>query len=266
MNMFERSSIIRSPHAFATRHGGISTHEHTRSLNLAFGRGDDDETVLKNLEIFASKIGIDPKSVISLPQIHSDIIFTVKRENRGEGYYARDKIASGDGYITGEKGVTLGIKTADCTPILFEAEMNGEIVAVGAVHAGWRGTVAQIATKCIERLKNEFGADVSHIRAAIGPCIHPCCYEVSEDLYLAVKDALGQDVANRFVLAREGKLGKYSCDLAGINRYLLLSAGLSAENIDVINECTSCYHDKYYSHRYTNGNRGTMLNIISMGN
>ncbi len=265
MNMFERSKILRSTHAFATRHGGISKNEHTMSLNLAFGRGDDDETVLKNLEMFADSVGFDPQGIVSLPQIHSDIIYTVDEKNRGEGYYLRDRIASGDGYVTGASGVTLGIKTADCTPILFEAEIDGEIVAVGAVHAGWRGTVAEIAPKCVERLKREFGADTSNIRAAIGPCIHSCCYEVSDDLLSAVSSSLGIDVARRFVKPREDVVGKYLCDLVGMNQYLLLSAGLREENIDVISECTFCCHDKYFSHRYTNGNRGTMLSVVSLG-
>ena len=131
--MFVKSNILRSPHAFATRQGGISENEHTKSLNLAFGRGDEDETVLKNLGIFARDVGFEPERVVSLPQIHSDRIFTVTSDNCGEGYYIRKGIESGDGYVTSERGVVLGIKTADCTPILFEAEKGGEIIAVGAV-------------------------------------------------------------------------------------------------------------------------------------
>ncbi len=262
--MFTKSKILRSPHAFATRRGGVSALEHTKELNLAFGRGDDDDVVLKNLEIFAEKVGFEPESTVSLPQIHSDKIFTVKGKMRGQGYFTRDGIESGDGYITCERGVTLGIKTADCTPILFEAERNGEIIAVGAVHAGWRGTVADIAGKCVESLCNEFGAKKDNIRAAIGPCIHACCYEVSRDLYDEVVRGLCEDIAKRYVKPSALAEGKYMCDLVGINMELLLLHGLSPENIDVIDECTCCHPEKYFSHRYSNGQRGTMLNVIFM--
>ena len=261
--MFVKSDILCSPHAFSTRLGGVSTKAHTSSLNLAFDRGDDDEAVLENLGIFAKSVGFDAHSVVSLPQIHSDIIYTVTCDDRGKGYYVREGIASGDGYITTERGVTLGIKTADCVPILFEAHKDGRVVAVGAVHAGWRGTVAGIAKKCVERLENEAGVATKDIRAAIGPCIHKCCYEVSRDVFDAVSDGLGKSFAERFVVST-GSDGKYMCDLAGINRELLIGCGLDKENVDVLDECTCCQPNKFYSHRYSHGVRGTMLSVIFM--
>ena len=261
--MFVKSNILRSPHAFSTRLGGVSAHSHTSSLNLAFDRGDDDDTVLENLGIFAKEAGFDAKSIISHPQIHSDKIFTVTRAECGRGYFVREGIEGGDGYVTTERGVTLGIKTADCVPILFEAHKNGKVVAVGAVHAGWRGTVAGIAAKCIERLMNEAGVAATDVRAAIGPCIHKCCYEVSRDVNEAVSEGLGERFAERFVVPT-GDADKYMCDLAGINRELILSCGLCEQNVDVIDECTCCNPKKYYSHRYSHGVRGTMLNVIFM--
>ena len=262
--MFIKSKILRAPHAFATRQGGISVQEHTKSLNLAFGRGDEDDVVLKNLAIFAKSVGFDEESIVSHPQIHSDKIITVTAENRGEGYFIRDGIDGCDGYITRERGVTLGIKTADCVPILFEAEKDGEIIAVGATHAGWRGTVADIAGKCVEKLCGELGAKASGIRVAIGPCIHACCYEVSRDVYDAVKDNLGGDIADKFVIPSD-KDGKYMCDLSGINRELLIRRGVPEENIEIIEECTCCAPEKFFSHRYSGGKRGTMLNVIFIG-
>ncbi len=261
--MFIKSNILRSSHAFATRCGGVSTNEHTKSLNLAFGRGDEDDTVLKNLEIFAKEVGFDEKGIISLPQIHSDRIFTITRNDCGKGYYIREEIESGDGYITCEKGVILGIKTADCTPILFEAEKDGEVIAVGAVHAGWRGTAAGIAEKCVIRLCSEFGAEKENIRAAIGPCIHSCCYEVSRDVFDEVVRGLGGDIAEMYVKPK-GIDDKFMCDLPAINREVLLRCGLKAENIEILDECTCCQPEKYFSHRYSNGHRGTMLNVIFM--
>ena len=259
--MFVKSTLLRSPHAFATRNGGVSTNKHTKSLNLAFGRGDSDDIVLENLKIFADEVGFEPEQVISLPQIHSDIIYKVEEENCGEGYFLREKIREGDGYITNQKGIVLGVKAADCVPILFEAEKDGEVVAVGAVHAGWRGTVAKIAPKCVEMLCDEYGVKPENIRIAIGPCIHKCCYEVGGDFLQSVADALGNENVDKFISHKGEQL---FCDLVEINRHLLLNCGILPQNIDVIDECTCCNPEKYFSHRYSRGNRGTMLNVIYM--
>ena len=263
--MFIKSKILRSAHAFSTREGGVSTLEHTKSLNLAFGRGDSDEVVLKNLEIFAEAVGIDPHGIISVPQIHSDIIYKVGRADVGEGYYKRANIREGDGYITDEKGITLGVKAADCVPILFEAEKGGKVVAVGAVHAGWRGSVAGIAAKCVRMLCEEYGVVPKDIRAEIGPCIHKCCYEVGQDLREAVENRLGGEVADLFVVPSTCVEDKYFCDLVGLNRHLLLDAGIIPENLEIIDLCTCCHPDLFFSHRFSKGKRGTMLNIISLG-
>ena len=263
--MFIKSKILRSVHAFSTREGGVSSLEHTKALNLAFGRGDSDEVVLKNLEIFAEAVGIPPESIISLPQIHSDIIYKVGRSDAGEGYYKRANIREGDGYITDEKGITLGVKAADCVPILFEAEKGGKVVAVGAVHAGWRGSVAGIAAKCVRMLCEEYGVAPKDIRAVIGPCIHKCCYEVGQDLREAVENRLGGEVADLFVVPSTCVEDKYFCDLVGLNRHLLLDAGIIPENLEIIDLCTCCHPDLFFSHRFSKGKRGTMLNVISLG-
>lgn len=263
--MFIKSKILRSVHAFSTREGGVSSLDHTSSLNLAFGRGDSDDTVLKNLEIFAEAVGITPESIISLPQIHSDVIYKVGRADAGEGYFKRELLREGDGYITDEKGISLGVKTADCVPILFEAEKNGEVIAVGAVHAGWRGSVAGIAAKCVLMLCREYGVSPNDIRAVIGPCIHKCCYEVGEDLKTAVEQRLGADIAELFVAPIPDKEGKYFCDLVGLNKHLLLGLGIAESNLEVIDLCTCCRPELFFSHRFSEGKRGTMMSVISLG-
>ncbi len=267
--IIERSKKLTSPHAFSTRTGGVSSLEHTKYLNLGFGRGDGDDTVMKNLEIFAKVAGFDEKSIVSLPQTHSIEVLEVDESFCGMGYFKRDfdeyehKFA--DGYITNKRGVTLGVKTADCVPILLECRSDsGEVIAVGAVHAGWRGTVGGIQKVAVEKLVSLYGVKPQNIYACIGPCIHKCCFEVGEDVYEAV-NALGEDFANDFCKERAGIDGKYMCDLVGINTRLLESVGVPKENIDTIDECTFCNPEKYYSHRYSGGNRGTMLSVIWMG-
>ena len=119
-----KSTVLKSNHAFSTRIGGVSALEHTRGLNLAFGRGDDELTVFKNLSIFAESVGFDDEKVISVPQIHSNIVKNVTGEDAGAGYYKKSAFSC-DGYVTTEDNLPLGIKTADCVPILMEAR-NGD--------------------------------------------------------------------------------------------------------------------------------------------
>lgn len=251
-----RSDIIPVPHGFATRIGGVSQAAHTNSLNLAFGRGDERETVMENLRLFADAVGTTPDSVVSRHQIHSARVVYADESMRGEGYFT-DTDAECDGYVTDREGVALGVKTADCVPILF-ADTDAHVI--GAVHAGWRGTVSGIGAECVRKMC-ELGADPKNIRAAIGAAIHFCCYEVGEDFYAAVAKLVGDRVAREFIRAKSGRL---HADIVGMNRRFLLEAGLGKANIDVCGYCTACEPSLFYSHRYSHGVRGTMLSVISL--
>jgi YfiH family protein len=259
------SDLLVSVHGFATRLGGVSELAHTASLNLAFGRGDGEAVVLENLGRFGSAVGFDPLSVVSVPQVHGTEVFTVDACHRGVGYY-RPADVSGDGYVTADPSVTLGVKTADCTPILLEAEVCGRVVAVGALHAGWRGTVADMAgqgVRTLARLASQaagVSVEAVAVRAAIGPCIHACCMEVKEDCLSVVRSSLGA-LADGFIRSA----GERTClDIPGMNRALLLRAGVPAERIDVCELCTACHSELFYSHRASGGVRGTMLNVIRL--
>ena len=263
--MFLKSDILFSPHAFSTRIGGVSQLESTEENNLAFGRGDPDETVIKNLEIFGKDVGFDPENVISLPQIHSTVIHKVDRSHAGLGYYIREykDICEGDGYVTNDRGIVLGVKGADCTPILFEARNKNEILAVGAVHSGWRGTAGAIGRKCVELLCEYYHVLPGNVFACIGPCIHRCCFEVGGDVYDEMISRLGDKYAC-FFKEKNQHAGKYYCDLPQINRQILIDVGLPDCNIDIMENCTCCNPQFFYSHRRSGNNRGTMLNVIFM--
>ena len=251
------SDIIKSRHAFSTRVGGVSTHAHTSALNLAFKRGDEDEVVIENLKRFGDAVGFDPKSVVSLPQIHSADVIEVDVSMRGEGYF-KPPHTSCDGYVTSKKGIVLGVKTADCVPIILEAEdEDGNIIAVSAIHAGWRGTAAEIAAEGVKKLVDK-GADLKRIRAAIGPSIDYCCFEVGEDFAASVAEISTKEWK---LFSRDGKL---YADLKAHNRSALLDCGLLKQNIDLCDDCTCCRADKYYSHRRMKGVRGTMLSVVFM--
>ena len=251
-----RSDIISVPHGFSTRIGGVSQAEHTKSLNLAFGRGDDRETVLENLRLFSSAVGIDAKSIVSRHQIHSPTVIYADEKMCGEGYFTETSEGC-DGYVTDRKGVTLGVKTADCVPILFS---DADAHVIGAVHAGWRGTASEIAAECIKKMVG-LGADVGKIRVAIGAAIHYCCYEVGEDFFASVRTLTGAHIAEKFIRLERGKL---HADIVGMNRHLLLESGITESHIDVCEYCTACNPSLFYSHRYSHGVRGTMLSVISL--
>ena len=104
------STLLQSKHAFSTRIGGVSATSETAGLNLAYGRGDDNATVLENLKLFASAAGFDPERVISLPQVHGTDVLYVTEDDAGRGY-VRPADGTGDGYVTDREGVTLGVKS-----------------------------------------------------------------------------------------------------------------------------------------------------------
>ena len=260
---FYRSDLIPCPHGFSTRLGGVSEKEHTSSLNLAFGRGDDAETVLENLARFGNAAGFEPASVVSLPQIHGNNVLYISPENRGEGY-SQATNREADGYVTDSPEVTLGIKTADCVPILLcGLSEEGIPIAVSAVHAGWRGTVSGIAKNGVRAL-TERGIRPENIRAAIGPAIDVCCYEVDNAFYERFCEEFGKAFLNETFLPSKHTEGKYYANLKEINRRILVASGVPEENIDVCTECTCCHPELFFSHRYTGGLRGTMLSVIAL--
>ncbi len=249
------SDLIKVPHAFATRLGGVSTEPHTCSLNLAFGRGDEDIVVLENLRRFGDAAGFCAENAVSMPQIHSNCVIYVSRDMAGAGYF-EPHTTECDGYVTRERGIAVGVRTADCVPILLADEHSG---VIGALHAGWRGTFSDICAEGIQEML-EAGADLSHIKAAIGPSICRDCYEVGEDVYDAACLCMGEDADGFFAAGKEK--GKYRADLKGANRYLLIRAGVDPDNIDVSELCTFESPDLFWSHRLTAGKRGTMLSVI----
>lgn len=257
------STLLQSKHAYSTRIGGVSATPETAGLNLAHGRGDDDATVLENLKLFASAAGFDPERVISLPQVHGTDVLYVTEDDAGRGY-VRLANGTGDGYVTDRGGVTLGVKSADCVPVLLEARAaDGNVLAVSAVHAGWRGTAGGIVPNAVKALCELCGNDVA-IYAAIGPCIGACCFEVECDCVDEFDRLCGKEIVDAcFTKAQNGK---YFGDLVKVNRLLLQDAGVPDAQIDAADICTCCNPEDFFSHRYaakyTSGKRGTMLSVI----
>lgn len=161
------------------------------SLNIGLHRGDAPENVLENYRILGAALGFAPEDTVLTKQVHGDVVLRVGRKDRGTGLFVPQETPC-DGLITNEPGVALVIFTADCTPILFHDPVTG---AVGAVHAGWRGTAAQIGARAVEAMAAAYGCKPENIRAAIGPNIGKCCFETHGDVPQAMEAALGRAVA-----------------------------------------------------------------------
>ncbi len=246
-------------HGFSGKGGGVSVHPHTASLNLAMGREDSDDVVRQNIDIFANAVTdgiLGMASAVCAPQIHSAMVRYVTSDNRGEGV-TRSAPAEGDGFVTDARGVLIFVRIADCTPILLCGKKGDGSPVVSAVHAGWRGTAKGIAGEAVSAMVS-LGCIAESIRAAVGPHIDACCYEVSGDLFEEVSALRGRAFAERYVIPSPTAAGKFYCDMTGMNRELLQSAGVPEENIDISPDCTYCMSDLYYSHRKTAGKRGAM--------
>ena len=165
--------------------------------------------------------------------------------------------------MTLEGGLPLGVKSADCVPVLLEAcGTDGRVLAISAVHAGWRGTAGGIAVNAVKALRAACGD--CEIYAAIGPCIGACCFEVDTDCVDEFDRLCGSEIVRTCFAKAEN--GKYYGDLVKVNRMLLSGAGVDDAHIDAADICTCCHPEKFFSHRYAakyqNGKRGTMLSVI----
>ncbi len=241
---------ITAPHAFTTRFGGVSTGA-LASMNLAIKLDETDENVTRNFEILGDALGFSVSDLVLTRQTHTDIVRTVGRADC-KGCFHRG-YPECDALVTNEKGVALTIFTADCTPILFHDPVTG---AVGAAHAGWRGTAAAIAAKTVQAMCRDFGCKAENIRAAIGPNIGFCHFETDRDVPDAMVAAFGEAVQP--FIRKAGQ--KYYVNLKEINALVLRRAGV--RHIDISGDCTMCQPHRFWSHRITGGNRGSQGAII----
>ncbi len=223
-------------YAFTTRQNGLGA----RTAGI---KGPDDWKPV------AESFGISADRLVTINQVHGEAIVRVTEEN-----YRAVRSLEADAMITQERGLAIGVETADCVPILLADPATR---AVASVHAGWRSTVKKIVQKTVERMQAEFGSDPRKLIAAIGPAIGPECYEVDDPVMGPVKEAFSfwKEVAP----PREN--GRWSLDLAKLNRMELLQAGLPETNIYSFGLCTCCRAELFYSFR-REGRTGRMLSTI----
>jgi len=240
-------------HCFSTRFGGVSEGR-LSSLNLGVHRGDRPRNVLENYCRLGAAVGFRPKDTVFTKQIHSDIVERVGAEHRGRGLI-RPVEEGCDGLVTNEPHVALTVFSADCTPILF---YDPVAQAIGAAHAGWRGTAAGIAARVVEKMTAEFGCEPKNIRAAIGPCISRCCFETDRDVPDAMIASLGEEAYG----AIHPKEEKYYVNLKELNAIWLRRAGV--EQIDICPRCTACEPERFWSHRRVGNQRGSLAALIML--
>ena len=242
---------ISVPHCFTTRLGGVS-QGHLASMNLGIRRGDDPANVAENFRLLGEAVGFSTEDLVGARQVHSDIIWQVGQAQRGSALTLGSSPEC-DALITNEPNTGLVIYTADCTPLLFHDPVTG---AVGAAHAGWRGTASDIGSKTVRAMCEAYGCQPGNIRAAIGPNIGFCHFQTDADVPNAMLEVFGPE-ANAFIRS-EGQ--KYYVNLKEINALALRRAGV--HHIEISTECTMCQPDRYWSHRITRGLRGSQGAII----
>ena len=224
-----QSPVLSARHGFFTRQGGVSTGPYA-SLNCALSGADDPAHVSENRARVLHFLG--GTVLLGCTQVHGVAVQAVTAP------WAPGQGPRADGMVTATPGLTLGIITADCAPVLLHDPAAG---VVGAVHAGWRGAVAGILEAAVESML-ALGATRPGITAAIGPCIRQPSYEVGADLRDAV---LARSAADARFFAAPTRPGHWQFDLAGYCASRLLGLG----QVDVIDADTCADEARFFSHR-----------------
>jgi len=240
--LFLTSPVLAVPHGFTLRTGGVSQGP-LSSLNLGEAVGDSEAHVQENLRLLARGARQRPEALATVRQVHGD---RVVRAVPGAAESA-DALWTEEG-----SGLWVGVKSADCVPVLLSSA-DGRRVA--AVHSGWRGTALRVAARAVEALQAE-GEAASTLCAAVGPCIQACCYEVAPDLAERFRADFGDAVVQM------GK-SRPHLDLRRAVRDTLLAAGLLPQHVHVQTACTACEPERFFSHRRDAGVTGRHLAFIA---
>ena len=254
--VFMSAPTISCKHGFTTRFGGVSEGVF-ESLNLGENRGDDPENVCENYRRLLEALEIPEQDLCYTKQVHGSEVRIVSDEDRRERFSTF--VYEADGLVTNVKYLPLICYTADCVPVLL-CDAEAEVIA--AVHCGWRSTVSDILGEAVRKMIS-LGALPNYICAAIGPAIDMCCFETGEEVPKAIDRLLAEDSEGTYF--ELGDTGKFMVDLKETLRRRLLALEVKDENISISDECTSCHSNKYWSHRATNGERGSQAALIMLG-
>jgi hypothetical protein len=279
-------------HAFSTRRCGVSRGP-TAGLNLGFTKGEPRTRVRENRKLFFQQLGVEHFAQAVLHQVHSANIYQVRRATGGELEYRLGGKRmpeqpglvqpAGDALLTDQAGILLSVRTADCLPVLL---VDPKRRAVAAVHAGWRGALARIVEKAVGDMRRVFGSEPQSLLAVLGPSIRVCCYEVGQEVEEAFQGRFAR--ADKFFHkqsespawhperhplsfvnaqpTRGNSASKLSIhlDLVAVAEDQLLAAGVVPHHVAVVNFCTACRTDLFYSCRQEGSGVGRMLAVIGI--
>lgn len=240
---------------FSSRVGGVSKGV-WNSLNCGFHVDDHPDDVIHNRSRIADALGFTLDDWTCAEQVHGCEVQSVSRIDAGRGSVSRDTaIPDKDAIITQDSGVMLTAFFADCVPLYF-IDPDRHVIALA--HAGWRGTVGEIARFTIEAFHDQYGSRPEQLIAAIGPSIGGCCYEVDQRVIDRVTPLVNHpDEAAAIVVPMSD--GKYKLNLKELNRQIMIKAGILPTRIECSNWCTSCHTEIFYSHRREHGRTGRMI-------
>lgn len=218
-------------HSFGTRANGLSSQDSQHTDHL-----------YKYSQQAAHNAGVDVSQIVCMGQIHSNNVQIVK----SPGIYEQT-----DSVITQKKGLVLCIQTADCAPIfLFDPDSR----AIAALHGGWRGISRDIIANAVKIMKNNFNVNPKKLITAIGPSLRNCCFEIGEDVL--------HHFDKKFISNKENQ---YYLKFVELIKSKLKDSGITNDNIDILNYCTQCNPDHFFSYRGDDQITGRMLNFIGMG-
>lgn len=249
MNLLH-SSLISSDHLVAVytqRTGGVSKTPY-ESLNLAFHVGDELTDVIENHNRLAKQLGYERQNLIHMRQIHSDRICEIDKT------MSFDAPPECDALITNLANMPLMVMSADCTPILLHDPVSGSI---GAVHAGRAGALSEILPKTIHAMHENYGSRIEDMLISFGPSIHGCCYEINESI---AQEAItqGYDSALRY------NGSSIYLDVNTILKQQLNHLNFPSEHLEVIDACTSCQSDRFFSYRAAHRTTGRIAGVIML--
>lgn len=202
-------------------------------------------------------LGVNTEKISNLLSISKQDIYLPVQKHTDQVLVLQSDLTpvTADAVVTQRKGILLGVRVADCVPILLYD--RGKSIT-GAVHAGWRGTASQIMKKTVQTMVELFGSVPEDIMVATGPSIRWQCYDVGSEVKEAVCEATGEGTYCT------SKKEKYFIDLSSANRIQALSSGIPGENIWSSSECTRCNPDAFYSYRYSKTYAGSQGGFIGV--
>ena len=240
---------LHTRHAVFTRHGGVSP-DPWGSLNVGGTVGDDLARVRENRLLSFRALGCNTESIFDVWQVHSaDVVCARAPRPVDESYRQADII------LTDKSDVTLFMRFADCVPIFVHDPRKA---VVGVAHAGWMGTLRDVASATVNAMCKQYDSNPADIVACIGPSIGPDHYEIGADVILQVMQKFG-DESEQVLKSHNGKI---HFDLWRTNQILLERAGVG--KIEVSGICTACHTDDWFSHRAEKGRTGRFGALISL--